>query len=263
MKKQLFCELGLMTLISIGIFAALFLVLYAVESFGLVEVGTLLRWNEPAFCVGIPASIFGVAYVLTIRNPKNYLGFYFGVIMSLLLAVQFYYQGNYDLLVLYVALFVPFQLASLVNWRRQTLHPELYKADSMEIAFVNKRNFYITTAIFIAIIVSDYFLVTLVQNKDGWTDQIAVKLLSGAMISTAVMANFWMIYKKNDAWLHWVLFSVVGIALYLLINNAFSLILYVVFLLVNGQAQIVWLKNTKPENFGWAKKIHKIWKKMN
>ena len=70
-----------------------------------------------------------------------------------------------------------------------------------------------------------------------------------------------MIYKKNDAWLNWVLFSVVGIALYLLINNAFSLILYVVFLLVNGHAQIVWLKNTKPENFGWAKKIYMLYGK--
>lgn len=252
MKKELFRELGRMSLMSILIFTGLFLALFGIEYFNPELQGTLLQWSDPAFLVGIPASVFGVAYVLTIRNPKNYLGFYFGVIMALLLSVQFYFQGNYDLVVLYTAMFVPFVIASLVKWRKQTLHPELCTEDSGAIAFISHHKFVITCAISMAIIVVDYALITLVLNKDGWGDQIVIKLLSGAMISTAIMANYWMIYKKNDAWLNWVLYSLVGIAFYMIVNNAFSLILFVVFLLVNGQAQFVWLNTTDADKFGWA-----------
>jgi len=251
MKKTLFIELARMSLLSIAIFAALFGVLYLVELFVPSMQGVLLQWNSPAFVVGIPASICGVAYVLTIRNPRNYTGFYLGIVMAILLAVQFYFQGNYDLVVLYACLFAPFILASLLRWRRATLHPSDNQEDTEEIAFLNMRPFLITIALHILIIAADYALITLVLNHDGWADQVCLKLLSGAMISTAVMANFWMIYKKNDAWINWVLYSLVGIAFYIMINNAFSLILFVVFLLVNGQAMIVWIRDTKKENYGW------------
>lgn len=255
MKNTLFAELIRMTALSVLIFAVMFAVLYVIEWLCPGMKGVLLQWHDTAFCVGLPASIAGVAYVLTIRNPRNYMGFYLGIVMAVLLAVQFYYQANYDLMVLYIVFFVPFLTISLIKWRKATLHPETVSAADDEIAFIGVRPFWWTTIIFVLIMVVDYVLATLVMRHDGWGDAVAVKLLSGAMIATSVMANYWLIYKKNDAWLHWVLFSVVGIALYLLINNAFSLILYVVFLLVNGQAQIVWLRNTKPANMGWVSRF--------
>ena len=69
-----------MILLSVGLYAVLFLVLQAVEwlwagRFG----GRLLQWSSPAFCVGVPASVLGTAYVLTIRNPQNYTGFWSGI----------------------------------------------------------------------------------------------------------------------------------------------------------------------------------------
>lgn len=253
MRKQLLSELGRMTLISVAIFAFLFAILYAIEHFFPSLQGTLLRWSEPAFIVGIPASVFGVAYVLTIRNPKNYLGFYLGIVMSLLLAVQFYFQGNYDLVVLQTCIFTPFLILSINRWRRQTLHPSSTNDDSGVIAFLDMRSFVITTIVFLAIIALDYVLATLVLYHDHLSDNVLLKLLSGAMISTAVMANFWMIFKKNDAWLNWVLYSVVGILFYLVVNNAFSFILFLVFLIVNAQAQYVWIRQTKTENMGWTR----------
>lgn len=252
MRAQLLKELGRMSLISIGIFAALFAALYLVEYLFPSMQGVLLQWSDPAFLVGIPASIAGVAYVLTIRNPKNYTGFYLGIVMALLLAVQFYFQGNIDLVVLYSLLFVPFVAASLIRWRKATLHPEQVPADTTEIGFISRKALLITLLISAAIMVADYALATLVLYQNGWGDDVVLKLLSGAMIVTAIMANYWMIYKKNDAWLSWVLYSLVGIVFYLMINNAFSLVLFIVFLVVNGQAQFVWLRNTKADRFGWA-----------
>ena len=71
MKKTLWQELGKRTLLSLGIFSALFLILYIVEWAVPSLGGVLLQWHDPAFVVGIPASVIGVGYVLTIRNPQN------------------------------------------------------------------------------------------------------------------------------------------------------------------------------------------------
>lgn len=247
MKTKLLQELGKMSLFSLGIYTALFIVLYAME-WALPELrGTLLQWSSKAFCVGIPASVFGTAYVLTIRNPRNYTGFYFGIVMALLLSLQFYYQGNYDLVVLYLCLFIPFLTASIVNWQKGS-----GKADDFAPSFIGWGSFLLTMLISAAMMAGDYALCTLVLYHDGWSDQVLFKLLSGGMIVTAVMANFWMIFRKNDAWLAWVLYSIVGIAFYILMKNLFSLILFVVFLVVNGQAQFAWLRQTPDNRFGWA-----------
>ena len=91
--KSLYKALCLNTAISIIIFAVLFLLLWLAET--IFPSLTLLKWHDTAWCVGIPASVIGVAYVLTVRDPENYTGFYPGILMSLLLALQFFLQGNY------------------------------------------------------------------------------------------------------------------------------------------------------------------------
>ena len=120
--------MGKQTLWSLLIFIALFLVLAFIEWLAPQLQGQLLKWNDPAFIVGIPASIIGVAYVRTIKNPQNYMGFYLGILMSLLLACQFYLQKNYDLVFLYIAVFLPFLISSLVTWRRATFAPFAHEA---------------------------------------------------------------------------------------------------------------------------------------
>ena len=74
------------TLVSVALFALFFLLLWLSEQ--LFPDVSLLHFDNFAWCVGIPASIIGVAYVLTIRDPNNYTGFYAGIVMSALLAWQ-------------------------------------------------------------------------------------------------------------------------------------------------------------------------------
>ena len=175
-----------MLLTSCAIFGVFFLMLFAAESLIDSLRGVLLQWQDPAFIVGIPASVVGVAYVLTIRNPKNYTGFILGIVMSLLLAWQFYLQGNMDLVMLYTLVFIPFMVLSLRAWRQSTLG--LVKEDKpLEPTFVDNRKFLMIVLVFVAVVVLDYVLVTLLINHDGWCDDMLIKLLGGTMISSRPM----------------------------------------------------------------------------
>lgn len=244
MKKALWQELGKQMLVSTGIFAALFLILYIVEWLVPSLGGVLLQWHDPAFVVGIPASVIGVAYVLTIRNPKNYTGFAGGVVMALLLATQFYLLGNYDLVILQLAVFIPFLLMSFVRWRRQTLSSaatdQPFRPEWLPLG-----QLILSLLLLAVIILADYALATLVIQHNAWSDNILLKLIGGLMIASSTLANFILIYQKIDAWLWWVVYAIAGMIFYALIGNAFSFVLFTVFLFVNGGAGIAWMKLRK------------------
>lgn len=246
MKKTLWHELGKQTLLSMGIFSALFLILYIVEWAVPSLSGVLLQWCDPAFVVGIPASVIGVAYVLTIRNPKNYTGFAGGIVMALLLATQFFLLGSYDLVILQLAVFLPFMLMSFLRWRRQTL-----SLSATEQPFCPKwlplGPRLISLLLLVVIILADYALATLVIQHNAWSDNIILKLIGGLMIASSTLANFILIYQKIDAWIWWVVYALAGMMFYALIGNAFSFVLFAVFLLVNGAAGIAWIKASKAQ----------------
>jgi len=170
--------------------------------------------------VGIPASVLGTAYVLTIRNPQNYMGFYLGIAMSLLLAWQFALQGSWDLVVLYVAVFVPFLIRTIVQWSKS--------ADGLLPTFLSLRQWLLTVVVVVVVVVLDYLW------SHSW--------LSAIMITSSILANFWMIYKKVDSWYFWLLYALSGIALFVVLGNLFSVVLFVMMLLVNLSGLIAWLK---------------------
>ena len=235
-------EAGRQLLVSLGIFAVLFGVLWILELCVPSLEGRLLQWSDPAFLVGIPASIIGVAYVFTIRNPKNYIGFYMGIVMAILLAVQFYLLGSWDLPLLYLAVFVPFMLKSAILWRRSALAQESDKTEKLQPAFLDGKRALITLLIGILIVAVDMLV-------------MKVNIFSGIMCASSIIANYWLIYQKNDAWIAWVLYSVSGIIFNLTLPpvNWFSVALFVLFLYVNGSAQIAWLKMTDDDHRGWTK----------
>ena len=241
MKIALWQEFGKQILLSIGIFSVLFLILYIVEWALPSLCGMLLQWQDPAFVVGIPASVIGVAYVLTIRNPQNYTGFVGGMVMALLLALQFFLLGNYDLVILQLAVFFPFLLMSFVRWRSQTL--SLSATDQpFRPEWLPLSQLLISLLLLIIIVIADYTLATLVIQRNAWTDNIMLKLIGGLMIASSTLANFILIYQKIDAWIWWVVYALSGMVFYALIGNAFSFVLFTVFLVVNGSAGIAWIK---------------------
>lgn len=245
---SLWKQTGKNTIISILLFAVLFGLLYLAEHF-FPELH-LLRFSDAAFCVGIPASIVGVAYVLSIKNPANYTGFYAGILMSLLLAVQFFLQGNYDLTVLYVCIFVPFQVKSIMNW----VKPHGEDSGSFAPEFLSRKAMLLSVLAFLLITVLDYVFATFVMNRDALTDNLLIKLMGALLISSSVLANFWLIYKKNDAWIYWVIYSLSGVIFYVIVNNVFSVVLFAFFLVINSMAGIAWMRNTDDSHMGWLKR---------
>ena len=258
-RKQLVKELGQKTLWSVLIFAALFVVLYVVEYFCPSLAGRLLQWHNGdvvnwAFIIGIPGSIFGTAYVLTITNPKNYAGFYLGVVMSVLLAIKFYMIGAVDQMILYLFIFVPFQLKSLMGWRRNTLSPTAGVAE-LRPKYLDVKGFLLEILALITFVALDFVLLTYTgDNHDLFADW-HIKLLSGIVVAASFLANLLMIWQKNDAWMWGVIYSIAGIVLFSILLDPFLIVLNAAFLIINGGAHIAWIKMTQPGDFGWAKVI--------
>lgn len=244
-NAKLWRALGRNTLISIGLFAALLALLWGAEQ--LFPSLTLLKWHDPAWVVGIPASIIGVAYILTIRDPQNYTGFYAGVVMSILLGIQFILQGGYDSAFLFFCVFIPFQLMSIYKWS----HSKDDGGASFEPKFLDTPRFWMTIAVCLIITFGDYLMATFAIFRDGLTDNIVIKIFNGLLISSSFLANYWLIYRKNDAWIYWILYSVAGIGLFIFVGNIFSIVLFLFFLVINGSAGVAWIKMTTRDNYGW------------
>ena len=255
MNNTLWRALARNTLISILLFGALLGLLWLVEwSVGTLHLTPytlhLLKWHDPAWVVGIPASIIGVAYILTVRDPQNYTGFYAGILMSVLLGIQFTLQGGYDSAFLFFCVFIPFQLMSIYKWSRN-------KEDggaSFEPKFLDTPRMIMSVCILVFITLGDYFLSTFAFYHDGLTDNILIKILSGLLISSSFLANYWLIYRKTDSWIYWLVYSLAGIGLFIILGNIFSIVLFTFFLVINSMAGWAWLQSTTPDNMGWLKR---------
>ena len=247
MRKKLYKELGRMLLLSVGIYAALFVVLLVVERLCEPLRGVLLQWDSAAFIVGIPASVVGTAYVLTIRNPQNYTGFIGGIAMAVLLGTQFALQGNYDLTFLQIGIFIPFMLLSLITWRKklEATQPTETAAKPFSPEYLHGWRQGLTLTLALLIIVADYAFTTRVLNHDAWADQWLLKLAGAVMIASSVMANFWLIYQKMDAWIWWILYSLAGILFYVLLGNIYCIVLFLFYLVINASAFVAWQRLRK------------------
>ncbi len=258
-NTQLWRALGRNFIISILLFGALLGLLWLVEWFLNSQLSIvncqLLKWHDPAWVVGIPASIIGVAYILTVRDPHNYTGFFAGVLMSVLLGIQFLLQNQYDSAFLYFFVFIPFQLMSIYKWSRN-------KDDggaSFEPKFLDTPRLFLSVALLFFITAGDLIIMNYV-NHGSLTPSLEGRvwvglLLNGLLISSSFLANYWLIYRKTDSWIYWFIYSIAGIGLFIFLGNAFSIVLFTFFLVINSMAGIAWIKATKPENMGWLKKI--------
>ena len=251
-NTALWRALGRNFIISIILFGALLGLLWVVEwSFLHLTPYTLhlLKWYDPAWVVGIPASIIGVAYILTVRDPQNYTGFFAGIVMSILLGVQFLLQGGYDSAFLFFMVFIPFQMMSIYKWSRN-------KEDGgagFEPKFLDTPRLILSIALLVFITLGDYVLASVAIYHENLLNNIVIKLLSGLLISSSFLANYWLIYRKTDSWIYWLIYSLAGIGLFIILGNIFSIVLFSFFLVINSMAGWAWLKATTKENLGWTK----------
>ena len=250
-NTHLWRALGRNFIISIILFGALLGLLWLAEM--IFPSVTLLKWYSPAWVVGIPASVIGVAYILTVKDPQNFTGFYAGILMSVLLGIQFTLQGAYDSAFLFFLVFIPFQMMSIYKWSRNKDNG----GASFEPKFLDTPRLIMSIAMLAIITIGDYVLSTFALLNDGLFDNIVIKLLNGLLISSSFLANYWLIYRKTDSWIYWFIYSVAGIGLFIILGNIFSIVLFTFFLVINSMAGMAWIKATKPENMGWLAMFNK------
>lgn len=248
-QKTLWKKTGINLCISVAIYGTLLLLLWLAELLFPALKGQLLHFDNPAWIVGIPASTIGVAYVLSIKDPQNFTGFYAGIVMSVLLGVQFLLQKQYDSTVLYFCVFIPFQIKSILAWSKS----QESAAEAPAPEFLSTKQMWLTHLIFLFIIIADYLFATYLQHNALW-ENWAVKFCNGLIIASSIFANFWLIYRKNDSWIYWVVYSLSGIALFIILDNIFSIVLFSFFLVINSIAGVAWIKMTPRENYGWLKR---------
>jgi len=221
-------------LIAAVLTAALFCVMY------------LLKVNfsfDKILLFSVLATITGVCYILTIRNPQNYVGFYLGIASSVCLGVQFALLGNFDLTFLYFLVFIPFQIAAITTWKKKSSENFENKIFSPKFLPFKKELFFIL--IFILIIIIDYIVASLYlkQHKNElFFNNFVIKTVFAVMISSSIMANFLMIGKWLETWIYWLIYSAAAIISAIIIKNNFNLLLFVFFLVINAISFISWLK---------------------
>lgn len=189
------------------------------------------------------AGIVGSAYVLTVKNPNNYLGFVLGICMSILLAIQFFVEGFKDQTLLYCVVFIPCQILTLFKWisaSKGTSKDSKYSVPS----FMGVKGLFFGLMVFILIFVADMVAIQ--------TEVNLATIMSACVVAASTEANFLMIRKHTDAWFYWVAFSIFGIIQMIAIQNYVTLTLYVLYIFINGAACIAWCKRTPRERYGWV-----------
>ena len=194
----------------------------------------------------ILATISGVCYILTIRNPQNYTGFYLGIVSSVCLGVQFAFLGNFDLTFLYFLVFIPFQISAILSWKKKTVQNAENEKFLPQFLNFKKEIFFIL--IFIVIIIIDYIFASFFLNaykNEPFFNHFAIKTVFAIMISSSILANFLMIGKWLETWIYWLIYSAAAIVSAIIIKNNFNLLLFIFFLIINAISFLSWLKIKK------------------
>jgi len=197
---------------------------------------------DKVLILSVIATISGVAYLLTIRNPQNYLGFCLGIVSSACLGAQFAFLHGYDLTFLYFAVFIPFQYAAMVNWKKKSLQKADNEVFMPKFLPLKKQIFFF--AILLIIIFIDYIFASKILKNNNFL----LKIVFATMISSSILANYLMIGKWLDTWLYWLLYSVAAIFSAIIIQNNFNLLLFVFFLIINIITFISWLSQKYADN---------------
>ncbi|MDR1591263.1 MAG: nicotinamide mononucleotide transporter family protein [Prevotellaceae bacterium] len=226
--------------LSVGLVTLLFLVIARFN---------LLTMSTPTLICSILSSISGIAYILTIRNPQNYTGFYAGIFSTALLGVQFFLAGSYDLTFFYFALFVPFMTLSLYSWKKGSCSDT---KQAVVPRFLPLRKRLQGAGIFLLLVIADYLFATFCLSDSL---SAILKLINGVLIASCVLANWLLIKKYTDSWLYWLLYSIAGILFGILCNNYFNVVLFSFFLLINGLTFMAWLKSGFSPNDSYKQSI--------
>lgn len=242
-------------------------VLLLLKSYGMMSG---FSFSDRVTIISLAAGVVGTAYIMTVKNPCNYFGMAFGVVSSILLTIQFYWMGFPDLPVLYVCVFIPCQVVTVFVWYRGNKRLNNTTENAVLPKFLGRSAFFLVTLSFFVMTFLDFGISGIINNNAegasfaemvrlGFqvptdTKLFAIQLISAVMVASSILSNTLMIKKKSDTWYYWVIYSAAGMVLNLLVQNYFSFMLFILFLIINLNGCIAWFKITPKENMGWLKR---------
>ncbi len=239
--QKLWKEAGKNLLIACGIFAGVILFLF------------LMKLNESINPIAIVSGLLGVSYVLTVKNPANYIGFILGVLSSITLGIQFYLGNMIDWTILYFFIFVPCQIYTFYVWVKGSKT----KSDKPFLpSYLSVKNTILIAGIALVLMVCDLLVANAIKGNDLTINNIlptdgknlCIAIMGAAGVATSIIANLLLIRKKTDAWIYWVIFSIASVVLQLLLEDYVTLTLFVVYTIINANALIAWIKFTPKRN---------------
>ena len=99
----------------------------------------------------------------------------------------------------------------------------------------------------IVIVLLDILFVSWMEGNH-FADDLLSKVMGGLMIAASILANFWMIHKKIDTWIWWIVYTLAGMVIYVLTSNIFTFVLFLITLVLNIKAAIEWIKVVRANN---------------
>lgn len=250
-NKMLFKQLIINIIIVLAVFG--------VMGFFLLMAGEIKKFDVIYFI----GAVLSASYVLTVRNPYNYMAFICGVTSSLIM-VYALFNTNANIAYTYLFIFLPCQSYSFFVWRKlfyaKLAAKQKEEDDSVmetggEPRFLTNKELLKMLGLFITVFIID----VLVFYYGFSNNDIILLLLNGFFFTLSISANMLLIRKITDSWIHWVLFSICGIIIALYNGNIdyYMLSIFLVFLGVNSIALYKWIGFTPKENSGWTKIFRK------
>lgn len=201
------------------------------------EDGYRIQW------MGLVGSVLSVTFILSIRNPYNYIGFILGAVSSLVLTAALW-EIDLDGALTYLCIFFPAQLYSFHIWRNLA---KIAAREQVQVLsaprWQTKRERWQTLGAGIVMMAVVGVIVRFLNPDFGF-----ISLLFNALFTTtAVLANVLLIYKLTDSRIYWVAFSTAGMGLSLSLgdNSLYFMMMFLLFTVINIIVLVDWIKATK------------------
>ncbi len=193
--------------------------------------------------VSMIATIMSVTYVVTIRDPRNYLAFLLGALSSFILVFSMWESQTNGALT-YLLIFLPAQSYSFWVWRKRALLAKRGKTDSGTAPrWQTPRERMLSVVAMLVLMAINVVCINLLS--DGYS-HIAL-LFNALFFASSILANVLIVYKLVESGVYWIIFSISGLGMAMSRGeiNLFFILMFVLFLIVNTMLLMSWVKKAK------------------
>jgi nicotinamide mononucleotide transporter len=198
-------------------------------------------WNYPVSYLEFSGLVTGLVavWLAALGNVWNWP---LGIIYVILMMILFYQVQLYPDMMLHIY----FLITNIVGWWRWK-HPRMDEADAKEelrISWLDGRALAVVTILIVAGTVALGVFASNLHHLLPWifTRPSAAPYLDSFVTVTSVVAAYYMIEKKVEAWIMYLLVDVVGVHLYFTRDIKVTSLLYFIYCVLACFALVNWIR---------------------